>query len=105
MLSCWCVRCRAYAAWQGAARKGEERAWVQCKVIHEVWTQVGDWLSCSLVGSTCLSQALLNHVHLWIKRVPSVENIADLPSREEYELLGRLHAEWIEPRVAQLFMD
>ncbi len=51
------------------------------------------------------SHALLIHTHLWIKWVPSSENIADLPSRVEYKLLGLLDAEWIEPWVAQLFVD
>ena len=91
------------------ARGPQEKAKRELGTNARSFTKCGHrWaigLSCSLVGSACVSQALLNHVHLWIKRVPSVENIADLPSREEYELLGRLHAEWIEPRVAQLFMD
>jgi hypothetical protein len=40
-----------------------------------------------------------------VERVPSEENIADLPSRESYEALEELEAEWVPPTIAGIFMD
>ena len=37
-------------------------------------------------------------------KVPTKENIADLPSREAYELLNTLQAEWRKPVLAQAFL-
>ena len=43
-------------------------------------------------------------IHFWVHRVPSDENISDLPSREYYQLMEDIDAEWLEPTVAGLFM-
>ena len=47
----------------------------------------------------------MGKTRLWIERVPTDDNLADLPSREEYALLEEMHAQWREPVVAQLFLD
>lgn len=74
---------------EAATRKGAAKAWDHCQVIHEVWTQ-----------------ALVNHTYLWIERVPSDDNLSDLPSRGEHALLaGRLGAQWRKPVIAPLFLD
>ena len=39
---------------------------------------------------------------LWIDRVPSDDNLSDLPSREEYELLYSMGAVWREPVIPDL---
>jgi len=39
-------------------------------------------------------QALLNNTQVWIERVCSEDNLSDLPSREEFELLRELGATW-----------
>ena len=73
---------------QECTRKGSARSWDHCQVVHEIWTQ-----------------ALMGKTRLWIERVPTDDNLADLPSREEYALLEEMHAQWREPVVAQLFLD
>jgi hypothetical protein len=40
---------------------------------------------------------------LWVERVPTKENIADLPSRESYKLLQALGAVWRTPFFAPAF--
>ena len=40
-----------------------------------------------------------------IERVPTDENIADLPSREDYRLLEQIPAERIEPTISKEFLD
>ena len=69
---------------EAATVKGAAKAWDHNQVIHEVWYQ-----------------ALENRTWLWIERVPSDDNVADLPSREEYQLLQDLSAAWRAPLVAK----
>ena len=42
-------------------------------------------------------------MHLWIERVPTCENIADLPSREEYGLMEAIGAQWVPPMLATMY--
>ena len=67
---------------QAATRKGSCRADDHNALIHEIWTI-----------------ALAFGMHLWLDRVPSDENIADLPSREEYSLLRDIGAKWKAPLI------
>ena len=46
--------------------------------------------------------ALRNHMALWVYRVPSEDNIADLPSRYEFQLLHDLKAIWRDPDCPNL---
>ena len=49
--------------------------------------------------------AFVKKIRLWIERVPSEENIADNPSRFEYEVVAkRLKAEWREPVFANGYL-
>ena len=74
---------------EAAARKGSASSWDHCQVIHEIW-----------------SHALLNSTYVWIERVPSEDNLADLPSRGEYQLVAKeLKASWRAPVIAPLFMN
>ena len=41
---------------------------------------------------------------LWVSRVPSKLNIADDPSREAYELLGRMQAVKVVPTLHPRFI-
>ena len=43
-------------------------------------------------------------LHFWVLRVPSEDNISDLPSREYYQLMDDIGAEWLAPTVAGLFL-
>ena len=47
--------------------------------------------------------ALKLDIALWMDRVPTKENIADLPSREFYELLERLEATCVKPLLESAF--
>ena len=72
-----------------SCRKGTAKCWDHASMIHGIW-----------------SMALFAKMSLWIERVPSEENLADLPSREAYELVAdRLEATWHPPSLAQLFRD
>ena len=46
-----------------------------------------------------------NKTHIWIVRVPTDDNVADLPSREEYSLVKSFGAVWVEPVVAVLYSN
>jgi len=58
-----------------------------------------------LLELACSWQALLLKARVWIERVASDDNIADLPSREEYRLLTSLGAMWRPPVVAKIAVD
>jgi len=74
---------------EAATRNGRAKCLDHCGLIHEIW-----------------SHCWANNTHMWIERVRSEDNISDLPSREEYELvLGGLEAEWRPPVVASLYGD
>ena len=48
----------------------------------------------------------LGNIGMWIDRVPTKANIADLPSREEYDFLeNTLRASWWPPRIAAPFYE
>ena len=59
----------------------------------------------------CVGQALLSKTRVWIERVASVDNVADLPSRMKYWLLGEIGdvlemgATWRPPVVSQFVVD
>ena len=59
-------------------------------MIHEIW-----------------SFCLINRTYIWIERVPSEDNISDLPSREDYALLLEMDppAVWRAPVVAKIYVD
>ena len=54
-------------------------------MIHELWTL-----------------AVHSRIHMWLERVASEDNIADLPSRESYGVLEELGATWRKPVLARL---
>jgi len=92
---------------EASVRKGASRAWDQCQLIHEIWTLVLYQLCLCSFGNQkviALCQALMQHMHLWIERVSSEDNISDLPSREQYDLMYCLGAQWRSPTVAKLFL-
>ena len=73
---------------EGSTAKGFAKAWDQSLLVHEVWTM-----------------AWKLKMHLWIHRVPSEENIADLPSRESCELMKDMRFTWVPPTVAGIFWN
>ena len=44
-------------------------------------------------------------IDMWIERVPTKSNIADLPSRKRFELLEMLRAERVKARWDAAFWD
>ena len=73
---------------ESATQKGRTKSWDHCLLVHEIWTH-----------------ALCNHSHIWVERVPTKDNLADLPSREQYDLVKKLGAVWLEPKVASLYHE
>ena len=45
----------------------------------------------------------LHGIEVWIERVPTESNLADLPSREEYALLDKLHVHKSVPLLLPCF--
>ena len=66
---------------------GSAKEWDHCCVIHSIWRR-----------------AALSKISLWVERVPSASNIADLPSRENYGLLTRMGAVRIKPCLDDAFV-
>lgn len=71
-----------------ATAKGSSRAWDHNQLVHAIWLQ-----------------ALLQRFHLWVIRVPTEDNVADLPSRSEYQLLYDMDGEWRDPTIADLYLQ
>ena len=69
-------------------RKGIASTFDHCCLVHQMWSHMA---------------AL--RVNAWITRVPTDDNVADLPSRGEYNLLRRMgairRAAWIAPEYLQ----
>ena len=59
-----------------ATRRGSAKAWDHNRIVHALWVKAAT-LRC----------------HMIVDRVPTKENIADLPSREEYALLRAMNAD------------
>ena len=77
-------------------------------IVHSIWYE--DCLAAFpmmllLCARACRLRALELEMGLWISRVPSEDNIADDPSREEYEVLRALKAVRIEPRMHPKFLE
>ena len=70
---------------EAATKKGTAHSWDHCCLIHEIW-----------------SFALLHRMGIWIERVPSDDNISDLPSRESHALLKAMGAVWRPPLIAKI---
>ena len=58
---------------EGSMVRGSARAFDHNQLIHEIW-----------------SLALKSAISIWIERVPSKYNVADSPSRHEWEILDDL---------------
>ena len=80
---CWCLvmytSCIPWGA-EGAMRSASAKASDHNQLVHEIWTA-----------------ALKYEVALWTERVPSKYNVADLPSRFEWQLMNDIGAQWVTP--------
>ena len=72
---------------EGALRKGASRKGTANMAIHNVWTF-----------------AARQQIGIWVDRVPTKQNIADGPSREDYStLVDVMGADWVEPKFSEEF--
>ena len=71
---------------ENATRKGSAREWDHNHVVHSIWVKAAS-IRC----------------HRRIDRVPTKDNIADLPSREEYRLLHAMETVFMEPKLDEMF--
>ena len=77
-----------FAGAKHGTAKSSAKAFDHNALIHNVWMQ-----------------ALEQHFGLWVYRVPTDDNLSDLPSRGEYELLKEIGAVWHEPCMAELYLS
>ena len=69
-------------------RKGRARAFDHCSLVHRMWIHIARL-----------------HAAVWVVRVPTDDNIADLPSRHEYALLRALTAEERKPILHDMYFS
>ena len=69
-----------------ATAKGSARCFDHCEIIHEMWTH-----------------AVVNHMALWVARVPTELNLADGPSRGDFSLLQCRSAEFRKPSLEERY--
>ena len=67
---------------EASTRKGTAKSWDHSCVVHCLW-----------------KRAALLSADLQVERVPTQENVADLPSREEYGLMHAIGAEFVAPEL------
>ena len=71
---------------ESTARRGSAKAWDHCRIVHSLW-----------------AKAAMLRAHMVVDRVPTAENVADCPSREEYGLMRALHCIFVEPVLDEMF--
>ena len=70
--------------------------------IVALWCSAREWDHNQVVHSICVKAASIR-CHLRVDRVPTKDNIADLPSREEYRLLHAMETVFVEPKLDETF--
>ena len=73
---------------ENSTRRGSARAWDHNQIVHAIWVKAA-MLGC----------------HMIVDRVPTKDNIADLPSREQYKLLELMGTQRVEPFLDSMFWD
>ena len=73
---------------EAATRSGTAKSFDHAQLVHEQW-----------------AHAVLNRMHLFVKRVPTDDNIADLPSRLDFKLLKAIGATPVEPVMEESFLE
>ena len=73
---------------ENSTRRGSARAWDHNQLVHAIWVKAA-MLGC----------------HMIVDRVPTKDNIADLPSREQYTLLELMGTVRVEPFLDSMFWD
>ena len=57
------------------------------------------------VQVVCRKRAIELSLGIYVSRVPSADNIADDPSRQDYKILQKIRAVWIEPMLSAQFKN
>ena len=86
-------------------RKGAAKSRDRNFLAHQFWSAVVA-LQAALqprAARHARAAAPPRQVHAWIERVESARNLADLPSREERELLSRLGGKRVRAQLAEAF--
>ena len=71
-----------------STERGSAKAWDHNCIVHSIWYKAAT-LRC----------------HMVVDRVPTKDNIADLPSREKYDLLHAMGTSFVEPVIDNMFWD
>ena len=69
------MHCPRVFVFRLAVQKGRAKAWDHAQVVHQIWEDL-----------------LMLRVHVFVCRVATDDNIADLPSRTEFALFPRIGA-------------
>ena len=72
---------------QAATSTGRAKSFDHACIAHCIWAELAKL-----------------HVQAHVERVPTDSNIADLPSRQEYELLHKIGAKEMEPKLSPVFL-
>ena len=71
---------------EACARKGTAKCWDHACIVHSLWKRAAEL-----------------RVNLFVQRVPTAENVADLPSREDYGLMRAIGAVFVPPVMDAAF--
>ena len=71
-----------------STQRGSAKAWDHNCIVHSIW-----------------HKAATHRCHMVVDRVPTKENIADLPSREQYELLHAMGTTFVAPVIDSMFWE
>ena len=86
------LRNRNVVAWndntgvESSTRKGASKQFDHTCLVHCMWLKAAQM-----------------HMHLYVERVPTDDNIADLPSREAYDLLKSMGVVAVEAKLDRMF--
>ena len=86
--------------------KGAAKQWDQNALVHSIWKRFAMQMFALYTLMVFMDQfTCCTKASVWMVRVPSNDNIADLPSREEYGLLVALGAQCVEAKLDDIFCE
>jgi len=90
---------------QHTTQKGVARTFDHTCLVHGIWyvTVCSASVPVFVLLRCCRLRALELGIGLYVSRVPTHENLSDNPSREEYEVLQRLGAVFVQPHLSRNF--
>ena len=97
---------------QHTTERGVAKSFDHTCLIHGIWYLLPSYWLCLVCGLALVRffvvvrmRALELGLGLFVSRVPTKDNLSDCPSREEYNLLARLHARWVFPQLSSHFRN